>query len=146
MLEIIAFSTNIEHAGDIVDRSLMPLAAKRIKQGIAFSETSRREIRGMIERLIANARAAAAVFMTEDPRSARQLLHEKEVFREFEANATAAHFGRVRTGRKESVEAGRLHLDIVRDLKRVNAHLAAASYPILEGQGELLPSRLRQED
>jgi phosphate:Na+ symporter len=145
MLEIIAFSTNLEHAGDIVDRSLMPLAAKRIKQGIVFSETSRREIRGMIERLISNARAAAAVFMTEDPRSARQLLHEKEVFREFEANATEAHFGRVRAGRRESVEAGRLHLDIVRDLKRVNSHLAAAAYPILEGQGALLPSRLRQD-
>src|SRR4051794_36743828 len=55
--EIVAFTTNIEHAGDIVERSLMPLAAKRIKQGIAFSETSQQEIRGMIERLITNARA-----------------------------------------------------------------------------------------
>ena len=53
--------------------------------------------------------------------------------------------GRVPGGRKESVEAGRLHLDIVRDLKRVNSHLAAAAYPILEGQGELLPSRLKQD-
>jgi phosphate:Na+ symporter len=145
MLEIIAFSTNIEHAGDIVERSLMALAAKRIKQGIAFSETSRQEIRSMIERLIANARAAAAVFMTEDPRSARQLLREKEVFRDFETQATETHFGRVRTGGGETVEAGRLHLDIVRDLKRVNSHLAAAAYPILEGQGELLPSRLKQD-
>jgi len=145
MLEIIAFSTNIEHAGDIVERSLMALASKRIKQGIAFSEPSRQEIRSMIERLIANARAAAAVFMTEDPRSARQLLHEKEVFRDFETQATETHFGRVRTGRGETVEAGRLHLDIVRDLKRVNSHLAAAAYPILEGQGELLPSRLKQD-
>ena len=34
---------------------------------------------------------------------------------------------------------------VVRDLKRVNAHLAAAAYPILEGRGELLPSRLRQD-
>ena len=98
----------------------------------------------MIERLIGNARAAAAVFMTEDPRAARQLIGEKEVFREFEARATEAHFGRVRAGRKESVETGTLHLDIVRDLKRVNAHLAAAAYPVLEGRGELLPSRLRQ--
>jgi phosphate:Na+ symporter len=145
MLEIIAFSTNIEHAGDIVERSLMALAAKRIKQGIAFSETSRQEIRSMIERLIANARAAAAVFMTEDPRSARQLLREKEVFRDFETQATETHFGRVRTGGGETVEAGRLHLDIVRDLKRVNSHLAAAAYPVLEGQGELLPSRLKQD-
>jgi phosphate:Na+ symporter len=145
MLEIIALTTNIEHAGDIVERSLMSLAAKRIKQGIGFSEASRRDIRGMIERLISNARAAAAVFMTEDPRSARQLIHEKEVFREFETNATESHFGRVRDGRKDTVEAGRLHLDIVRDLKRVNSHLAAAAYPILEGQGELLPSRLKQD-
>jgi phosphate:Na+ symporter len=145
LTEILAFSTNLEHAGDIVEKSLMPLAAKRIKQGIAFSEESRREIRDMIERLIANARAAAAVFITEDPRSARRLLREKEVFREFETQATETHFGRVRAGRKESVEAGRLHLDIVRDLKRVNSHLAAAAYPILEDQGELLPSRLKEE-
>jgi phosphate:Na+ symporter len=32
LTEILAFSTNIEHAGDIVERSLMPLAAKRIKE------------------------------------------------------------------------------------------------------------------
>jgi phosphate:Na+ symporter len=145
MLEIIAFTTNIEHAGDIVERSLMSLAAKRIKQGIEFSDASQREIRSMIERLISNARAAAAVFMTENARSARQLLREKEVFREFETNATEVHFGRVRAGRKDSVEAGRLHLDIVRDLKRVNSHLAAAAYPILEGQGELLSSRLKPD-
>jgi phosphate:Na+ symporter len=37
-----------------------------------------------------------------------------------------------------------MHLDALRDLKRVNAHLVAASaYPVLEGKGELLPSRLR---
>jgi Na+/phosphate symporter len=47
--------------------------------------------------------------------------------------------------RSESVESGRLHLDIVRDLKRVNAHLSTAAYPVLEGRGELLTSRLRQD-
>jgi hypothetical protein len=30
-------------------------------------------------------------------------------------------------------------------LKRVNAHLAAAAYPILKGRGELLPSRIKQD-
>ena len=122
----------------------MPLAAKRIKRGVAFSEENRDEIRQMIERLTSNTRAAAAVFMTEDPGAARQLLGEKEIFRELETRATEAHFLR-REGRSENVEAGRLQLDIVRDLKRVNAHLSAAAYPILEGRGELLNSRLRQD-
>ena len=53
--EIVAFTTNIEHAGDILEKSLMPLAAKRIKRGLAFSDANRDEIRYMIERLIGNA-------------------------------------------------------------------------------------------
>jgi phosphate:Na+ symporter len=143
--EILAFSTNLEHAGDIVEKSLMPLAAKRIKRGVSFSEISRQEIREMMDRLIGNARAAAAVFMTEDPRAARQLLGEKEVFRELELRTTEEYFGRARTSRAETIEMSKLLVDIVRDLKRVNAHLAAAAYPILEGRGELLPSRLKQD-
>jgi len=143
--EILAFTTNLEHAGDIVEKSLMSLAAKRIKRGVSFSEISRQEIREMMDRLIGNARAAAAVFMTEDPRAARQLLGEKEVFREIETRTTEEYFGRARTNRAETIEMGKLLLDIVRDLKRVNAHLAAAAYPVLEGRGELLSSRLKQD-
>ena len=146
MSEIFALTTNLEHAGNIVEKSLMSLAAKRIKRGVSFSEPSRAEIRQMVDRLISNARAAAAVFMTEDPRAARRLLSEKEVFRELELRATDEHFGRTRAGRVESIEMSKLLLDIVRDLKRVNAHLAAAAYPILEGRGELLPSRLKHDE
>jgi len=144
--EILAFSTNLEHAGDIVEKSLMPLAAKRIKRGVSFSEVSRQEIRDMIDRLMNNARGAAAVFMTEDPRAARQLLGEKEVFREIEYRTTEEYFGRARGTRVENIEMSKLLLDIVRDLKRVNAHLAAAAYPVLEGRGDLLPSRLKRDD
>src|SRR5712672_57621 len=139
--EILAFTTNLEHAGDIVEKSLMPLAAKRIKRGVSFSEASRKEIGEMVDRLMSNARTAAAVFITEDPRAARQLLGEKEVFREIETRTTE----RARTNRAETIEMGKLLLDIVRDLKRVNAHLAAAAYPVLEGRGELLSSRLKQD-
>ena len=79
-----------------------------------------------------------------DDRAARLLVEEKEMFRSLEAEATAAHFEHLREGRVGSVETSALHLDALRDLKRVNAHLvAAAAYPVLEGKGELLPSRLR---
>src|SRR5271170_6372786 len=54
--EILAFTTNLEHAGDIGEKSLMALGAKRIKRGVSFSEASRQEIREMIDRLTSNAR------------------------------------------------------------------------------------------
>ena len=71
-------------------------------------------------------------------------MEEKETFRALETEATAAHFERLREGKVGIVETSALHLDALRDLKRVNAHLvAAAAYPVLEGKGDLLPSRLR---
>ncbi len=143
--EILAFITNVEHAGDIVDKGLIAIASKRLKRGLSFSVEGQAEIRAMLERLANNVNASAAVFMTDDARAARVLLGEKEVFRDLEARATEAHFARIRAGRVESVETSALHLDVLRDLKRINAHVAAAAYPVLERLGELLPSRLRRD-
>jgi len=143
--DILAFATNLEHAGDVVNRNLLGLAAKRSKRGLASSKDGQAELLGLVDRLLANLRTAASVFVTEDLRAARLLAAEKEAFRDLEAQATAAHFERLRAGRIETAETGALRLDILRDLKRVNAHLvAAAAYPVLEGKGELLPSRLQR--
>ena len=143
--EILGFTTNLEHAGDCVARGLIALANKRLRRGLAFSVEGRAEIRAMFERLDGNLRTAAAVFMTDDPRAARRLLAEEEVFRDLEARATEAHFARIRAGRVESRETSALHLDVLRDLKRINAHLVATADPVLDRAGELLPSRLRQD-
>jgi phosphate:Na+ symporter len=143
--EILNFVTNLEHAGDIVEKGLVAIAAKRLKRGLSFSVEGQAEIRAMIERLAGNVSAAAAVFMTDDPRAARRLLAEEEVFRDLEARATETHFARIRAGRVESVETSALHLDVLRDLKRINAHLTAAADSVLDRIGELLPSRLRQD-
>lgn len=143
--EILAFVTNVEHAGDIVEKGLVAVAAKRLKRGLSFSVEGQAEIRAMVERLAGNVSAAAAVFMTEDPRAARRLLAEETVFRDLEARATETHFARIRAGRVESVETSALHLDVLRDLKRVNGHLTAAADSVLDRIGELLPSRLRQD-
>jgi phosphate:Na+ symporter len=145
LAEILAFITNLEHAGDIIERSLVAIAAKRLKRGLAFSIEGQAEIRAMLDRLTGNVQTAAAVFMTDDARAARRLIGEKEVFRDLEAHATESHFARIRAGRVESVETSALHLDVLRDLKRINAHVAAAAYAALEKRGELLPSRLRQD-
>jgi phosphate:Na+ symporter len=74
LLEILAFATNLEHAGDIVSKGLVGLATKRLRRGLAFSVEGQAEIRAMLERLDGNLRTAAAVFMTDDARAARRLL------------------------------------------------------------------------
>jgi phosphate:Na+ symporter len=143
---LLAFATNLEHAGDILSRNVMALAAKRLKRGLAFSKDGEAEIRDLLHRLATNLNTAGAVFMTEDLRAARILADEKAVFRDLEAKATEAHLRRLREAGTPTAESTELYPDLVRDLKRVNDHLVSgAAYPILESQGVLRPSRLRGE-
>lgn len=142
--EVLIFATNMEHAGDVIDRNLLGIGSKMLKRGVTFSKPGQEELLGMIERLIINARTSASLFMTGDRRTARLLAIEKEKFRELEAAATNAHFQRLREAHLDTVETTSLHLDAIRDLKNINANLvSAAAYPVLERGGELLRSRLR---
>ena len=145
--EILAFTINLEHAGDVVDKNLLDHAAKRLKRNITLSHEQTDELAAIIARLVTNLRSAASVFMTADVRAARMLAAEKETFRSLEAAETDAHFAQIRAGQAQAAEASAWRLDLLRDLKRINDHLvAAAAYPLLRGQGELLPTRLRENE
>jgi phosphate:Na+ symporter len=143
-MEVLTFATNLEHAGDLIANDLLSVAQRRQARGVAFSQAGEAELVRLLDRLIANVRLAASLFVNRDPATARSLVAEKEAFREIETEAVAAHFERLRSGNPKTVETSSLHLDALRDLKRVNSHLVEASaYPILRTGGELLPSRLK---
>lgn len=143
-LEILTFTTNLEHVGDIIDKNLMELAAKKIKNRYAFSPEGLADIRSFHARIMDNMRLSYNVFATRDVALARRLLAEKPAMRAAELSASDSHFARLREGRPESIETSSIHLDIIRDLKRINSHLTSVAYPILEVAGELHDSRLRE--
>lgn len=141
-MEVMALSINLEHIGDIIDKNLMELAGKKIKRRLHFSREGMEELERFHERVLENLKLAVGVFLTGDLKAARQLLDEKTRIREIDMAAAESHLERLRAGRLESVETSSLHLDILRDLKRIHSHLCAAAYPALEAAGELRPSRL----
>lgn len=143
-MEILTFATNLEHAGDLVDRNLLSVASRKLKRGVSFSPEGEADLVRLTDRLIANVRLAASVFVSGDQAAARLLVAEKEAFRAFESEAVAAHFDRLASGNPKTVETSSLHLDALRDLKRINSHLVEGSaYPLLQTRGQLLPTRLR---
>ena len=143
--DILAFAINLEHIGDILDKSLREIAAKKMKQRLTFSREGLQEIANMHGRLLENLHLATSVFMLGDVKSARALLAEKDRMRELEHAATENHLRRLREGRPQSIETSSLHIDIARDLKRIAAHIASVAYPILEESGSLRRSRLIDE-
>lgn len=89
-------------------------------------------------------RLACNVFATRV--LARRLFADRGPTRTAEREAAERHFARLKEGRPESIATSAIHLDIIRDLKRIHGHLTAVAYPILEGSGELAESRLRASE
>lgn len=146
LLEILAFTTNLEHIGDIIDKNLVELAAKKVRRQLSFSAEGLEEIRAFHGRVTETMRLAANVFATRDVGLARRLFADKSAMRIAERNATESHFVRLKDGRPESIETSSIHIDIIRDLKRIHGHLTATAYLLLEAQGDLAESRLRHKN
>ncbi len=142
-MEIISFSINLEHVGDIIDKNLMELASKKIKQKLVFSKEGAAELRAFHQEVLDNLKLGFSAFISGDVAIARKLIAEKAELRAAEFAAAESHLARLREGRPESIESSSLHLDILRDLKRIHSHICSAAYPVLERLGELQPSRLR---
>jgi phosphate:Na+ symporter len=142
-MEIISFSINLEHVGDIIDKNLMEAAAKKIKRKIVFSKEGAAELAAFHQEVCDNLKLAFSVFMSGDLAMARKLVTEKAALRAGEIVAAENHLARLREGRPESIESSSLHLDILRDLKRIHSHICSVAYPVLERAGELQPSRLK---
>ncbi|THD79397.1 MAG: Na/Pi cotransporter family protein [Phenylobacterium sp.] len=144
LAQILAFATNLEHAGDLVDLNLLGVAARKLQRGVSFSAEGEADLIALVDRLSANLRLAAALFVSRDETAARLLVAEKDAFRAIESEGVAAHFRRLQSGRSETVETSSLHLDALRDLKRINSHLVeGAAYPLLQASGALRSTRLR---
>ena len=140
--EIIQFTINLEHVGDILEHILVDLRDKKIAHKLSFSEAGTAEIGELHERLVANLRLGMSVFLNGDVASAQRLLAEKEKFRDLERAYHDTHLDRLAGQTMQSIETSSLHLDIISDMRRINSFFCSTAYPILEQAGKLRRSRL----
>jgi len=142
-MEIISFSINLEHVGDIIDKNLMDLASKKIRRAITFSKEGEADLVEFHRQVVDSLLLSVGIFMSGDMDVARQLIAAKAQLREKEFAAAERYLVRLREGTPETIESYSLDLDILRDLKRIHSHLCSAAYPVLERAGALQRSRLR---
>jgi len=143
-MEIVSFAINLEHIGDIVDKNLSELATKKIKRRFQFSAEGAEELSAFHKRTMESLRVAFGIFMSGDPNEARKLLAEKAALRNVELAATERHLDRLREGRPETIETTSLHLDVLRDLRRIHSHICSVAYPVLDAVGELAVGRFAE--
>ncbi|WEX87125.1 Na/Pi cotransporter family protein [Sinorhizobium garamanticum] len=142
---IIDYAINLEHMGDIIEKGLCEQIGKKVTNGLKFSEDGYQELKSLFNLTIDNLRIAQTIFVSRNADLARHLVEVKVDVRHMEKRSAERHLERLRDGLLQSLQTSSLHLDMLRDLKRINAHIASVAYPILEESGLLAESRLRPE-
>jgi phosphate:Na+ symporter len=140
---IIDYAINLEHIGDIIEKGLSEQVAKKVAKGLAFSDDGFAELKSLFSMTIDNLRVAQTILVTRDFNLARQMMEVKVDVRRLEKQSSDRHIARLRDGRMDSLQTSSVHLDMLRDLKRINAHIVSVAHPILDESGLLIESRLR---
>ncbi|MGK6312450.1 Na/Pi cotransporter family protein [Neorhizobium sp. DT-125] len=143
---VIDYAVNLEHIGDIIEKGICDQVRKKISNGLKFSDDGYEELKNLFNLTIDNLRTAQTIFQTGDFNLARHLMEIKVDVRRLEKRSAERHLERLRDGRMESLQTSSLHLDMLRDLKRINAHIVSVAHPILDDSGVLIESRLRHAE
>jgi phosphate:Na+ symporter len=136
--EILSFATNLEHIGDIISVDLIHnIVQKKLATRSKMSSQDREDIYNLYEPVLSAFQLSLSVFTSNDVSMARTLLARKYKFVKREKKAVLNHLEKIRDAADYDSGLSAMQLDVLRDLKRINSHLAAVAYPILEAAGQL---------
>jgi phosphate:Na+ symporter len=141
--DLLLFITNIEHAGDTLERSMILLLKKKNSLHIDFSEYEHDALDSSMKSIFKVMPMSFQVMMTEDVTSARGLIQAKHEFNTGHQKLLDGQQKRAMQAEKTNPIAHSIFTDLMRDIKRLHSHFTAIAYPVLHREGELRTSRWR---
>ena len=131
-MHIMNFATNLEYAGDIIEHSLMPIAKRNLDQKDSFSDEGLEEIKSIHNKVCKNLKMAQTIFISSDPALAQQLVKYKKGLRQAEDESMSNHMKRLQQGLPQTMATSGIHMDVVRDLRRINTYVTSVAYGVLK--------------
>ncbi|MGA2193021.1 MAG: Na/Pi cotransporter family protein [Nitrospirota bacterium] len=132
---IISITSDLENIGDIIDKNIMALAHKKLRNGLSFSKEGFIEITDFYNKVRENFSMAVAAFTSNDLDIAQRVMKNNERIEFLVREYRTAHIERLRKGLPESFETSAIHLDLLSNLERINSHITHIAYTVLECQG-----------
>jgi phosphate:Na+ symporter len=130
-VSLLFIAKNLELIGDIVSKSLMDLALKKIMGSHRFSKEALERIReyhGQIEKTF---QMAIDSFASQDMKLAEEVVERKSEMNILERELHKEHLSLLKGSREEVVETSTVYLDVISDLKRINSYASGIAYAVL---------------
>jgi phosphate:Na+ symporter len=141
--EILLYASNLEHAGDVIKLNLADRIRSKVKQSVEFSDDQNVALTSLCDLVTGSLRLVPGAVTSRDVTAAARLAAQKDDFRRLEDRIIDDHLNGEGSGPRVSLRTSALFIDIARDLHRINSHVAAAGYPLIDAAGLLHKTRLR---
>jgi phosphate:Na+ symporter len=122
---------NLELIGDIVSKSLMDLALKKITVSPRFSEDALKRIKQYHQEIEKTLQMAIDSFASQDRKLAEQVVERKSEMNTLERQLHKEHLSLLQGSREEVTETSTVFLDVISDLKRINSYASGIAYAVL---------------
>ena len=130
----------------VIAKRLSAMSKQMREENVFFSDEGWLELLQIHESIRGNLELARNVLVSDDIDSARILVEEKSGVKKAERNSRKRHFARLQNGREESFASSDMHLETLRAFRDINGHISAVAQPILYRNGQLLETRLIQNN
>lgn len=128
---IMSFATNLEHSGDVIQHSMSKTIAKKIKLNNQFSEEGWKEIKIFYDSALENTKSAQSVFISGSTDMSESMINSKKRLKQVELSSRRSHFARLSDKNPDSLATSGVHIDLIRDLGRINSYVTSIAYETL---------------
>jgi len=131
-LELLMLTHDLEQVGDVVTKDIMELARKKQRKNVAFSEDGWKEICDFHQKVLENFHLAINSFASNDVELGKTVIRHKKSLADIEEGLAQRHLMRLHQGSRESFDTSSIHLDLLSNLRRINAIISKLAYPVLD--------------
>jgi phosphate:Na+ symporter len=105
------------------------MTQKKVQDKVEVSDDGLADIVTILDTVLNNFHLAIRIFTTQDIDLVHKLLEGKRQVKKLTEQASQDHLNKLHDG---SSDNNMLHLDIIRELNRINWHITGVAYPLLE--------------
>lgn len=122
-MALLSIGQDLEGVGDIISKELGRLAQKKYKNSRVFSEEGWQDIQRLHQTGLENFGLTVSAFAAPMEELTSKVKHQGEHFNELEESMRESHIQRLHAQRPEAFETSSIHLDVLANFRRINAHL-----------------------
>lgn len=124
--------SHMETIGDIIERNLIPLIAKKRALELDFSEEGKEELVRYHKKVCKQLSRLKDTFSELDPKKAQKVVLKQEKYANLEEEYRVAHLERLHGAREESLKTTEIHTELLEIMKRINVYAGEIAKIILD--------------